>query len=138
VVALVAAIEVAAPAVPVAVNVTGLPLRVPEVAVRVFVPAVGPRVQETAVAMPLVLVDTGVVGFTVPPPAVTAKVTATFATGLLFASRTITDGGAPTALPTVADCVVALVAAIEAAAPALRVIVPDVTLVREPEVKLKV
>src|SRR5260370_22535400 len=97
--AVVSASFVAAPAVPVAVNVTGLPVRVPEVAVRVFVPAAGPRVQETAVAMPLALVDTGVVGFTVPPPAVTAKVTATFATGLLFASRTITDGGAPPPLP---------------------------------------
>ncbi len=55
-----------------------------------------------------------------------------------FASLTMTDGGAPTALPAVADWVVALLAVIEAAAPALRVIVPGVTLVRVPELKLSV
>src|SRR5260370_31764149 len=89
----------------------------------VFVPAPVRRARETGVARPLAFVDTGVVGFTVPPPAVTAKVTATFATRLPFASRTITDGGAPTALPAVADWVVALLAAIELAAPALPVAV---------------
>jgi hypothetical protein len=71
------------PAVAVAVNVTGLPVSVPEVAVRLFAPATVPRVQDMAFAIPLGFVDTGVVGFTVPPPDVTAKVTATPATGLL-------------------------------------------------------
>ncbi len=76
-------LALAGPAVAVAVNVTGLPVRVPELAVRPFAPATVPRVQEVAVAIPLAFVDTGVVGFTVPPPDVTAKVTATPTTGLL-------------------------------------------------------
>src|SRR2546427_7934433 len=52
--AVVKATRPAAPAVPSAVNVTGLPL-IPDpaaVAVSVFVPAVGPSVQETAAAIP--------------------------------------------------------------------------------------
>src|SRR5881398_3442141 len=44
-VALFAAMVAAAPAVPVAVNVTGLPVKVPELAVNVFEPAVTLRVQ---------------------------------------------------------------------------------------------
>jgi hypothetical protein len=110
-----------APAMPVAVNVTGLPLSVPEVAVSAFVPATVPRVQETAVAMPLAFVDTGVVGFTVPPPAVTAKVTGTPDTGLPFASLTITDGGVPTAVFTVAVCALGALLASWVAAPAVTV-----------------
>src|SRR5207249_10542799 len=55
-VALFAAIVAAAPAVPVAVNVTGLPDKVPELAVNVFEPAVTLRVQLPTVAMPLPLV----------------------------------------------------------------------------------
>jgi len=51
-----AAIVAAAPAVPVAVNVTGLPDKVPELAVNVFEPAVALRVQLPTVAMPLPLV----------------------------------------------------------------------------------
>jgi len=47
---------VAVPADPVAVNSTGLPASVPEVAVSVLVPAVVPRVQPTTVATPLALV----------------------------------------------------------------------------------
>src|SRR5438270_10634761 len=42
----------AAPGVPVAVNVTGLPVREPEVAVKVLLPAVVPRVQVPALARP--------------------------------------------------------------------------------------
>ncbi len=72
-----------APAVPVAVKVTGLPVSPVAVAVRVFVPAVVPRVQDVTAATPLALVVTGVVGVTVPPPDATAKVTETPATGLL-------------------------------------------------------
>jgi hypothetical protein len=128
---------VAAPAVPVAVNVTGLPVSVPDAAVRVFVPAVGLSVQLPTVAMPLALV-VWLPPVTLPLPVAGVKVTATFATGLLFASRTITDGGALTAVPTVADWVVALLAVIEAAAPALSVMVPEVTPVNVPEVKLSV
>jgi hypothetical protein len=72
-----------APAVPVAVNVTGLPPSPLEVAVSVLVPAVVPSVQDVTAAMPLPLVVTGVVGVTVPPPEATANVTETPATGLL-------------------------------------------------------
>jgi hypothetical protein len=61
-------------AVPVAVKVTGLPVKAPAVAVRVFGPAV-PSVQEVTAAMPFAFVKTGVVGVTVPPPEATAKVT---------------------------------------------------------------
>src|SRR5436190_5592946 len=53
---------VAVPAVPVAVNVTGLPVKPEAVAVSVLVPAVGLRVQEVAAAIPSVPVVTGVVG----------------------------------------------------------------------------
>src|SRR5437016_2504694 len=51
-----AAIVAAAPAVPVAVNVTGLPESDPDVAVRVFGPAVVLSVQLPTVATPLALV----------------------------------------------------------------------------------
>ena len=43
--------------------------------------------------MPSALVDTGVVGATLPPPLATAKVTGTPATGLSLASNTRTAGG---------------------------------------------
>src|SRR5437660_7703337 len=55
-VGLFAAIVAAAPAVPVAVKVTGRPGRDPDVAVRVFEPAVALNVQLPTVAMPLPLV----------------------------------------------------------------------------------
>jgi hypothetical protein len=90
-----------APAVPVAVKVSGLPASPLDVAVRVLVPAVVPRVQDVTAAIPLALVVTDVVGLTVPPPEATANVTATPATGLLNWSRTSTDGGVATAVPTV-------------------------------------
>jgi hypothetical protein len=113
---------VAAPAVPVAVNVTGLPVSVPEVAVRVFEPAVVPSVQLPTVAIPLASV-VWLPPVTLPPPVATANVTATPATGLLCASCTSTEGGVPTAVPTVADCVVEPLLAIDAAAPAVPVAV---------------
>ena len=94
-----AAIVAAAPAVPVAVKVTGLPESDPDAAVSVFGPAVGLSVQEVRAAIPSVPVLTAVVGVTVPLPAVGVNVTATSATGLPFASLTITDGGALTAVP---------------------------------------
>src|SRR5205807_8377763 len=89
--------RVAAPAVPVAVRVTGLPVRPAAVAVSVLVPAVELKVQDVAAAIPSVPVVTGVVGVTVPLPAAAANVTATPETGLPLASLTITEGGGVTA-----------------------------------------
>src|SRR5207247_2436894 len=116
----------AAPAVPVAVKVTGLPVRPAAVAVRVFVPAVELKVHAVAAAIPSVPVVTGVVGVTVPLPGATANVTATPDTGLPLPSLTITDGGGVTAVPAGAD-VPPPFAAIEAAAPALSAIAPELT-----------
>src|SRR5947208_1187193 len=121
-VALFAAIVAAVPAVPVAVNVTGLPESDPDVAVSVLLPAVALNVQlQTGRASRRV-------GVWIPPvivpfPGATANVTATRATGFPFASFTITDGGEPTAVPAVADWLVALFAAIVAAVPAVPVAV---------------
>src|SRR5205809_3800062 len=114
---------VAAPAVPSAVKVTGLPL-IPDpatVAVSVFVPTVVLSVQLPTVAIPLPFV-VWVPPVTLPLPAAGANVTVTPCTGLPLPSCTITDGGAPTALPPGADCVVGLLAAIAAAVPAFSVI----------------
>src|SRR2546428_8175919 len=113
----------AAPAAPVAWKVTGLPDNVPAVAVSVFSPAVALSVQEVRAAIPSAPLLTGVVGVTVPLPAAGVNVTATSATGFPFASLTITDGGDVTAVPTWADWLVALFAAIVAAAPAVPVAV---------------
>src|SRR2546426_7937057 len=111
----------AAPAVPSAVNVTGLPVSPLDVAVSVLVPAVALRVQLPTVAIPLAVV-VWVPPVTLPLPAAGAKVTVTPETGLPLPSCTITAGGEPTALPAGADCVVGLLAASAAAAPALSVI----------------
>jgi len=108
------------PAVPAAVNVTGLPESEPEVAVRVFEPAVALKVQLPTVAMPLPFV-VWLPPVIVPFPGATANVTATPVTGFPFASFTITDGGEPTAVPTVAVWLVGLFAAIVAAVPAVPV-----------------
>ncbi len=130
---------VAAPAVPVAVNVTGLPASVPDVAVSVFVPAVVLKVHDVAAAIPSVPVVTGVVGVTVPLPAAVAKVTAIPETGLPLPSFTITAGGERTALPAGASCVTGLFAAIDAAAPALSAIGPETTgVIPVPPPKLSV
>jgi hypothetical protein len=127
-----ATIVVAGPAVPEAVNVTGLPLRPLAVAVTVLllVPAVGPSVQLVAVATPeaFVLTVLGLAGTTVPPPAVTAKATVVPCTGLPLASVTLTEGGLETAEPAVALCEVSELAVILAAGPALSVTVPDWSL----------
>src|SRR5207253_10278505 len=117
-----AAIFRSAPAVPVAVNVTGLPDNVPDVAVSVFCPAVALSVQLPTVATPLAFV-VWLPPVIVPFPGATANVTATPATGFPFASFTITDGGVLTAVPAVADWLVALFAAMVAAAPAVPVAV---------------
>src|SRR5207245_7435946 len=93
-----AAIFAAAPAVPVAVNVTGLPDNVPDEAVSVFCPAVGLSVQLPTVATPLAFV-VWLPPVIVPFPGATANVTATPATGFPLASFTSTDGGELTAVP---------------------------------------
>src|SRR5438128_849757 len=94
-----------------------------DVAARVFGPAVRPWVQFVSVLMPLVPVVTAVVGVTVPPPDVTAKVTATPLTGLPLASYTITDGSTGTAVPAVADWLFPALRAICVAVPAVPVAV---------------
>src|SRR5205085_11104233 len=104
------------------------------VAVRVFEPAVALNVQLPTVAMPLPLV-VWLPPVIVPFPGATANVTATPVPGLPFASFTITEGGVLTAVPAVADWLVRLFAAIVAAAPAPRVIVPDVGAVSVPPSK---
>jgi hypothetical protein len=137
-VGLFAAIVAAAPAVPVAVNVTGLPVSDPEVAVNVFAPAEALNVQLPTVAMPLPSV-VWLPPVIVPFPGATANVTATPATGFPFASFTITEGGVPTAVPAVADWLVALFAAIVAATPAVPVAVNVTGLpVSDPEVAVSV
>jgi hypothetical protein len=93
----------AAPAIPVAVKVTGLPDNDPDVAVKVFEPAVALTVHDVRAAIPSDPVLTGVAGVTVPLPAAGVNVTATPATGFPLASFTITEGGALTAVPAVAD-----------------------------------
>src|SRR6185437_3992196 len=67
------------PAVPVALNVTGLPPPENPVAVAVseFPPAVVPRVHEPMDAMPVAPVVVGLVPVSDPPPVTTAKVTDT-------------------------------------------------------------
>src|SRR5439155_403744 len=80
------AICVAVPAVPVAVNVAGLPVNPLEVPARLSAPAVDPSVHDVTPATPLAFVVTGAVGLTVPPPEATANVTRTPATEFPFAS----------------------------------------------------
>src|SRR5437763_1109352 len=96
--------RVALPAVAVAEKVTGLPASVPDAAVRVFSPATVPRRHDATAATSSAPAVTGLVGLTLPPPVPGANVTPTPATGLPNWSRTITDGGTATAVPTRADC----------------------------------
>jgi hypothetical protein len=127
------------PAVPVAVKVTGLPV-IPDpaaVAVSVFVPAVVLSVQLPTVAIPLPLV-VWLPPVTLPFPGVTANVTATPTARFPAPSRTSTDGGEPTALPTGADWVVGLLAVIAAAGPALSVMAEVAGVSPEPPPKLSV
>src|SRR5207302_1021226 len=101
-VVLFAAIVAAVPAAPVALKVTGLPLKPLDLAVSVFGPAVALTVQLPPFATPLAFA-TRFRPVIVPFPGATANVTATCATGFPFPSFTITDGGEPTAVPAVAD-----------------------------------
>jgi len=102
----------------VAVNVTGLPASPAAVARSVSVLAVVPKVQELSAAMPLALVVTAPAGSTVPLSPVVLNVTATPATGLANWSRTITEGGVATAVPTAATCPLPPFTAICVAGPA--------------------
>src|SRR5437764_411318 len=102
-VGLFAAIVAAAPAVPVAVKVTGLPESVPDVAASLLLPAVVPRVQLPTVAIPLASLI-WVAPVTLPLPGPGAKVTDTPETGLPNASVTSTDGAIKTAPPAGAVC----------------------------------
>src|SRR5437879_5880836 len=111
--------RVALPAVAVAVNVTGLPASVPDAAVRVLGPATAPSVHDVTAATPSAPVVTGLVGLTLPPPVPGANVTATSATGLPCWSRTITDGGTATAVPTGAAWPSPALIAMDAAAAAV-------------------
>ena len=101
-----AAMVVAEPMFPEAVKVIGLPLKPGAVAVRVLllVPDPGPRVQLVKVAIPLALVlrVAGLAGLIEPAPLVTANVTWTPLTGFPLTSVTRTEGGALTAVLTVA------------------------------------
>jgi hypothetical protein len=97
-VGLFATIVAAAPTVPVALKLTGLPDKVPEEAVNVFGPAVGLSVQLPTVATPLAFV-VWLPPVIVPFPAATANVTATPATALPNPSVTSTEGGIATAVP---------------------------------------
>src|SRR5207253_9982444 len=124
-------------AVPAAVNATGLPASPVAVAVAVFCPAVALTLPLLAAPPLLAPVATGVVGVTVPLPGLAAKVTATPETGLPLASRTITDGGGVTAVPAGAD-VPPPFGAIEAAAPALSAMGPELTGVSPVPPKLSV
>src|SRR5205807_8769698 len=121
-VGLFAAIVAPAPAVPVAVNVTGLPVSEPDVAVKVFEPAVALSVQLPTVAMPLPLV-VWLPPVIVPFPCATANVTATPVTGFPFASLTITDDGKRTPLNSIHHLLVEPFAAFITTAPAVPVAV---------------
>src|SRR5439155_724186 len=122
-VGLFAAIVAAAPAVAVAVKITGLP--VSPLAVRSEERRVGKvrRVQEFPVANQRPFVLTGVARSTLPFAPAALNGSDAPASGLPFASFTITDGGEPTAAPAVPGWLVGLFAAIVAAAPAVAVAV---------------
>src|SRR5439155_1218008 len=117
------AIWVAVPAVPVAVKVTGLPASPLAVAVSEFGPTVGPKIRRATCRDPVAFVVTGVVGVTEPPSHATANATLPPASGLPFASCTLTDGSIATAVPAVADWLFPPLSAIELAAPVVPVAV---------------
>src|SRR5439155_10988088 len=114
-----------APALAVAVKVTGLSGSPVALALSVLVPGVVPSVHDVTAAMPLPFVAP-LVGLTVPPPAVTVNVTVTSATGLPAPSRTITDGGVATPVHAGAVGVLPAVSAIVADPPALNAIALEV------------
>jgi hypothetical protein len=123
---------VAAPAVPVAVKVTGDPLNDPLVAVTVFAPAVVPSVQAGLAAMPALSVVTAALEANEPEPVATAKVTDTPLTALPCASVTFTDGAVDTAVPTVALWLFPPFTAIVVAVPEVTANALEVADVRDP------
>jgi hypothetical protein len=131
-----AAMVVAALAFPVAVNVTGLPVKPAAAAVTEFDPAEPPRRHAARAAIPDPLVLTVNGPATRPPPLLiwpapeaTVKVTVTPTTGLPAPSFTTTDGGVVTDVETVALCPVPPLSAICVAVPDASVTV-DETVVR--------
>jgi hypothetical protein len=106
------------PAVPVALNTTGLPSRsrLPTAADSVFSPAAGPSRHSPTVATPFASV-TGTLPSTAPPPAVTVNVTGMPPSGLPSSSRTTTAGSTGTASPAVASWSSPVRPSIEAGAP---------------------
>src|SRR5439155_558597 len=126
------AIVLAAPVVPVAVNVTGLPASVPEVAVSVFVPAMVQSVHDVTAAIPSAPVVTGVGGVAEPPPDASPKRPASPATGFPLASCTITDGSTATVVPAVAVWLLPAFTAICVAVPAVPVAVKVTGLPAKP------
>jgi hypothetical protein len=130
---------VAAPAVPVAVNVVEIAGSLPViVAVNVFAPAVAPNVHAGDVATPDAFVVTVAGVPNDPPPVATANVTDTPATGLLFTSRTSTLGAVATAAPATAVWSFPASIAICVAAPGVMLKVFDVAPASEPDVADKV
>jgi len=125
------AICAAGPAVPVAVNVTGLPESAPDEAVSVLDPAVVDSVQPPTVAIPLASVVC-VAPVTLPLAGPGANVTDTPEAGLPNASVTITDGGTRTAVPAGAVWPLPACGAMLAAAAALTVTVAVCVTVTEP------
>ena len=118
-----AAMVFAAPTVPEALNVTGLPLGTVAEAdtVLLLLPTVDPKVQLVSVATPLTSVVriAGLAGTIDPPPPVTVNVTDTPETGFPPTSVTFTEGGAATAVLTVALWETAELAAMVFAGPAV-------------------
>jgi hypothetical protein len=90
-------VELGTVVVPVSMNDTGLPVKPAEEAVTVFVPAVAPNVRFVEASPVLSVV--AVVALSVPPPAVTAKVTGAPETPLPFTSDTLTAKGAGSGCP---------------------------------------
>src|SRR5207253_3275091 len=84
------------------------------------------KVHEVAAAIPSGPVLPAVWGLTLRSPVSSSNLTATPDTGLPLASLTITEGGGVTAVPAGADAPPALWA-IDAAAPALSAIAPELT-----------
>jgi len=88
-------------AVAVAAKLIGLPFNPADVATRLWGPGVEPSLQLPTVASPK-LFDVAVPPVTLPLPLAGVNVTVTFATGLLLASVTFTDGAVATTAPAVA------------------------------------
>jgi hypothetical protein len=107
------------------------PLRPTAPAVSVFAPAVAPSVQLPTVAIPDAFVVV-LAPVNDPAPLPMKKLTLAPLTGLLFASRTFTDGATVTAVPATAVCPSPALTMIEPGAPAVAVAVNVITRSAEP------